>query len=124
MTLELLKGNGRIVSGLPCIYHLLGGVIFYAEDVREDGTDYIFDPAKTVALLFEPPDAKGQQRFVRIKGFGPQIPLMPSYLKAGRAACIVTDCTDPQVIALCKKELSGIIIAPAGTRMPDGETVQ
>jgi hypothetical protein len=120
--MELVKSNGRLVSGTPCIYHLLGGVIFYAEDVREDGDSLIFDPAKTVALLFEPPDAKGQQRFVRIKGFGPQIPLMPSSLRAYKGGILVTDCTDANVIALCKQTLSGIIIAPAGARMPPGET--
>jgi len=119
MALELLKPDGRVVSGLPCIYHL-GLAVLFSEAVREDADSYIFDPAKTVCLMFAPPDPKGQQAYGVIKGFGPAIPLRPTFLRAGKAAVFVTDCTDPSVIAKCRQTLTGLIVAPAGA-IPAGE---
>ncbi len=121
MALELLSGKGRIVSGLPCIYHLQGGVIFYSEAVKEDGDSYIFSPEKTVAMFFSPPTPQGQQQFGCMKGFGPQIPLLPSFLRAGKGGCLVSDCTDPNIIKVCKQTLSGLVLTG---KMPDGGTVQ
>ncbi len=122
MTLSLLKPDGRLVSGLPCIYHL-GLAILYCDpaDIREDGDSYIFDPDKTVCLNFQPPQPNGQQGVGMIKGFGPMIPLKPSYLRAGKAAVFVSDCSDPNIIRLCKQTLSGLVLTG---KMPDGETVQ
>jgi hypothetical protein len=115
--MELMKPDGRLVSGLPCIYHL-GLAVLYSEAVREDGESYIFDPAKTVCLLFGPPNAQGMQGVNFVKGFGPNIPLQPTFLRAGRAACFVSDCTDANVLALCKQAISGLVIAPAGAKLP------
>ena len=120
MTLSLLKPDGRLVSGLPCIYHL-GLAVLYSEAVKEDADCYIFDPEKTVCLLFQPPaPGSDQQQVAFLKGFGPMIPLRPTFLRAGRAACFVTDCTDPNIVKLCKQTLSGIVLAGS---MPPGERV-
>lgn len=120
--MELLNPKGRLVSGLQCIYHL-GMAILYSEAVREDGDSYIFDPEKTVCLLFGPPQPDGTQQVGMQKGFGPMIPLKPTILRAGKTAMFITDCTDPNIIKLCKQTLSGIVLAGPGARMPDGERV-
>lgn len=122
MTQSLLKPDGRVISGLPCIYNL-GLAVLFSEDVREDGDSYIFDPAKTVCLIFQPPQPDGQQGVMFLKGFGPRIPLQPTFLRAGKAACFITDCTDPNILKLARQTLSGIVIAPAGAKMPNGERV-
>jgi hypothetical protein len=116
--LELLKPDGRVISGLPCIYHVQT-VILYSEAVREDGETFIFDPEKTCALLFGMPTPDGKQAFQAVKGFGPQIPLRPSYLRVGKNAVIITDCTDPNVTAICKRTISGIILAGPSALPPE-----
>jgi hypothetical protein len=120
--MELVKPDGRVISGLPCIYHL-GLAILFSEAVREDGDSYIFDPAKTVCLLFQPPQPNGQQGVAFLKGFGPAIPLQPTFLRAGKAAVFITDCTDPNILKLARQTLSGIVIASAGAVVPPGERV-
>jgi predicted sulfurtransferase len=108
MALELLSGKtGRVVSGLPCIYHLPGGLLFFTEAVREDADCYIFDPAKTLQLVLAPGNHPGQLQ-------------VQSSLRVGRAACMVTDCTDPAIMKVWRSALSGIVLA---TDMPPGERV-
>ena len=53
--MELLNPKGRIVSGLPCMYYLMNGVILFSEAVPDNGTDYhcmVFAPS---VLEGEPP---------------------------------------------------------------------
>ena len=74
-------------------------------------------------IALQPPGPTGQQEVGFVKGFGPGIPFIPSTLRVGKAGVIVTDCTDPNIIKIAKQTLSGIVIAPAGAKMPDGEKV-
>ena len=111
--MELLKPNGRIVSGLPCIYHTPVGM-FFTEAVHEDDADYIFDPDKTVHLILRP---DGQCAMV--KGFA-SIVWQPSTLRSPRGATVVTDCTDAKALAMMRQVLSGIVLAGS---IPPGEKV-
>ena len=123
MTQSLLKPDGRLVSGLPCIYHLPGGLTFFSEAVREDGDSFIFDPDKTVWLAIQPPTPDGKQQVAHMKGYGPLVPFRPTTLRVGKAGVIITDCTDPAIMAIWRSALSGIVVTGPGAKMPDGERV-
>jgi hypothetical protein len=120
MALELISKNARLLSGLPCIYHL-GICTLYSEDVREDGECFTFDPEKTCCLVFALPDASGSQAYSVIRGFGPAIPLKPTFLRVGKTAAFVSDCSDPTVIAFCKRVMSGLVIAKDMPKIPPNE---
>ena len=120
MALELVTPDMRIVRGSPCIYHL-GLAVLYSEDVKTDGDMLEFDPERTVCMTFGAADG-GKQQVNFHKGFGPNIPLAPTFLRIGRNATIVSDCSDANIIALCRKTLGKIVLAGPGTRI-GGETV-
>ncbi|MBE3064001.1 MAG: hypothetical protein IMZ69_03165 [Spirochaetes bacterium] len=120
--MELLKPDGRIISGLPCIYHLPNGLMFFTEAVREDGDSYIFDPEKTLQIIMQPSPTPGQMTVIHFKGFR-AMPFQPTSVRAGKGGVVVTDCTDPKLLASWRSALSGIVIAGPGVKMPDGEKV-
>lgn len=119
--MELVKPDGRVISGMPCIYHLGGGLTFFCEGVREDGDSFIFEPDKTVWIVVSPPRPDGNQEISAMKGFGPLVPFRPSSIRVGKGGIMVTDCTDPSMLKLFRSTLAGIVLASPGDLPPGGK---
>ena len=110
--MELLKPDGRIISGLPCMYYLMNGVILFSEAVPDDGTDYHFEAGKTLFIVPSAPDpTTHMQNVAHGKGFGPMFPGAPSTLRMPRLFAMVSDCTDPGMLKNWRAAVSGIVIA-------------
>jgi hypothetical protein len=97
--------------GLPCLYHLMSGQIFYSEAVKEDGDSFIFDCEKTVLVTLQ--QGKGSSVHVTMvklseTGFKPK---QNRVFKSNIA--LVSDTGEPSIIQKAKEALTGLVLPGA-----------
>lgn len=112
--MSLLDRNGKNATpGLPCIYQLVNGTIFYSEAVKEDADSFIFDGDKTVVLSMSKGAKPGMVNIEMMKltdwGYKAHITRV---MKASIA--MVQDTSEPSIIQKAKEALSGIVLAGPG----------
>ena len=108
----ILNFNGKNATpGLPCLYHLTVGMIFYSETAREDRDSFVFDGEKTLLISIGKPNNVGQVNIgmskVSTDGFKPlQVRVMKS------AGAMIQDTSEPGIIEKAREALSGLVIPP------------
>jgi hypothetical protein len=109
--MSILNFNGKqATAGLPCLYHLVSGMILFSEAVQEDGDSYIFDGEKTLLLATEP-GSKPREMSVSMQklseiGFKAKVSRIPKSVVS-----MIQDCGEPSLIAKAHEALSGLILA-------------
>jgi hypothetical protein len=111
--MSVLNFNGKNATpGLPCLYHLTVGMIFYSETVKEDSDSFIFDGEKTLVISIGKPNNQGQVNIAMSKlsadGFKPlQVRVMKS------AVAMIQDTSEPGIIEKAHEALSGLVLPPS-----------
>jgi hypothetical protein len=106
----ILGANGKSAgAGLPCLYSLISGQIFYSECAKDDGEAYLFDGDKTVIVNVKP--GKGQVELQMQKlseaGFKSKYNrVMKSFVQ------LVQDCGEPGIVSKCHEAMSGLTLPP------------
>jgi hypothetical protein len=109
--MEILRSDGRLSSGVLCLYQLPTGQMIYCECATEDGDAFTFPAAKTLMVNTLPtPDGRTSYSMFRAdKAFGG-----PQRIRLSRLGVIVTDCTDAEIIRAARGALSGLVLPPGG----------
>ena len=110
--MSILDFKGKAATpGLPVLYHLTSGQIFYSESVREDGDSFIFDGDTTLLLSVHPGSGNGNRQ-VNISmmkfsdgGFKSK---QARVLKS--SVVMVTDIGEPALISKAHEALSGLVL--------------
>jgi len=112
--MSILNSNGKnAMPGLPCIYQLLTGQFFYSETAKEDSDSYIFDGEKTLVVIIQHTQKRGQADVAMIKACESEF--APKQIRVPKSAVLmVTDCGRAELIAKAKEALSGIVLAGPG----------
>ncbi len=111
MSILDFKGKNA-TSGIPALYHLMSGQIFYSEEVKEDGDSFIFDGDKTLLVSLSAGAKAGQMNIQMGKlsdqGFkGKQCRVMKS------SVVMIQDVGEPEVVNKAHEALSGLVL-PGG----------
>jgi len=113
--MSILGSNGKHATpGLPCIYQLVNGTIFYSDAVKEDADSFIFDGNKTVVISMTKGAKPGMVNLemMKLMDWGYKA-LQTRVMKASVA--MVQDTSEPSIIAKAKEALSGIVLPGAGS---------